>query len=76
MRPTVPIGAKAKTAGVLLPSRRMNNGRNSAVSLGNPSWTGDPRFKTLADRKKNEDELDKQVETLDTEAHSRSRLWK
>ncbi len=30
--------------------------------IGNPSWTNDPRFATLLDRKENEDELDKLVE--------------
>ena len=30
--------------------------------IGKPSWAADPKFKTLSDRKKNEDELDRRVE--------------
>ena len=30
--------------------------------IGRPPWTGDPKFATLSDRKKNEDELDRLVE--------------
>jgi crotonobetainyl-CoA:carnitine CoA-transferase CaiB-like acyl-CoA transferase len=30
--------------------------------LGNPHWVEDPKFKTLADRKMNEDELDRFIE--------------
>ena len=31
--------------------------------IGNPSWTAEPKFKTLPDRKKNEDELDRRVQS-------------
>jgi crotonobetainyl-CoA:carnitine CoA-transferase CaiB-like acyl-CoA transferase len=30
--------------------------------LGDPTWTKDPKFKTLAGRKENEDELDSRIE--------------
>jgi len=31
--------------------------------IGNPPWSADPKFKTLSDRKKNEDQLDRRVES-------------
>jgi len=31
--------------------------------IGQPSWAADPKFKTLAERKKNEDELDRRVQS-------------
>ena len=31
--------------------------------IGGPSWTAHPKFRTLADRKKNEDELDQRVQS-------------
>jgi len=36
--------------------------RGFCQALGNPTWTKDPRFATLAGRKENEDELDHLVE--------------
>ena len=35
--------------------------------LGNPEWTGDPRFSTLVGRKQDEDELDRLVEEWTTQ---------
>jgi len=32
-------------------------------TIGRPAWTGEPKFTTLDDRKKNEDELDQMVES-------------
>ncbi len=34
-----------------------------AGAIGNPGWTGDPKFSTRAHRKENEDELDRLVES-------------
>ena len=41
--------------------------------IGHPSWTADPKFKTLPERKKNEDELDRRVQSW-TEKHPPERV--
>jgi crotonobetainyl-CoA:carnitine CoA-transferase CaiB-like acyl-CoA transferase len=41
--------------------------KNFCKVIGNPEWTTDPRFGTLANRKANEDELDRLVEEWTTQ---------